>query len=206
MDHGDYSEAGKLFLECLDLRREVGDKWGTARALSNLAATSRLLGDYPNAAASGMEGLALMRELRDRAGIAQSLSNLGDVAIDQGDYERAGALYAESIAAYREVSDQVGVAWCFEGLARVARAKNEPGRMVRLLGTAEVLRAGAGAPLPRNLRPEYERDLTDARTRLGEAIFETAWEEGRAMTLEEAVAHALEWDEAITGESRGGGR
>jgi len=42
----------------------------------------------------------------------------------------------------------------------------------------------------------YEDVRTDVRSRLGEEGFEEAWTEGWSMTFEQAVAHALETDEA----------
>ncbi len=39
---------------------------------------------------------------------------------------------------------------------------------------------------------EYERALTDGRGQLDEATWEAAWAEGQAMSLEQAIAYALE--------------
>ena len=38
----------------------------------------------------------------------------------------------------------------------------------------------------------YARDVDEARTHLGPAEFAAAWAEGQAMTLDQAVAYALE--------------
>jgi hypothetical protein len=46
------------------------------------------------------------------------------------------------------------------------------------------------APPPR--RTEHEQALSDAREDLGDEAFTMAWAEGRAMTLERAVAYALD--------------
>jgi hypothetical protein len=42
---------------------------------------------------------------------------------------------------------------------------------------------------------EIDRYLANARKQLDQAAFQTAWEEGRAMSLEEAVGYALGRDE-----------
>ena len=39
---------------------------------------------------------------------------------------------------------------------------------------------------------DQERVLSEVRAQLGEAAFAAAWEEGQAMTLEQAVEYALE--------------
>jgi hypothetical protein len=38
----------------------------------------------------------------------------------------------------------------------------------------------------------YERTVAEGRATLGEAAFAAAWTEGRAMSLDQAVAYALE--------------
>ena len=41
-------------------------------------------------------------------------------------------------------------------------------------------------------RMDYERSLTNARAQLSEADFNAAWEVGRAITPEQAIASAME--------------
>jgi hypothetical protein len=54
------------------------------------------------------------------------------------------------------------------------------------------LREAISVPLSPAERAITEADLADARVALGKADFEAAWAEGRAMTLEQAVACALD--------------
>ena len=65
-------------------------------------------------------------------------------------------------------------------------------RAALLFGAAATLRATLGAPLPPIDRPVYDRHLAAARTRLGEAGWAAAWAEGRNMSLDQALAYALE--------------
>jgi hypothetical protein len=46
--------------------------------------------------------------------------------------------------------------------------------------------------LPVASAEEFERTVSDARGALGEEAFAAAWAEGRAMSLEQAIAFALE--------------
>jgi hypothetical protein len=54
------------------------------------------------------------------------------------------------------------------------------------------LRESIGASQPPDERTLLEPLVEAARSRLDEAAWKTIWEEGRAMTLEEAVSYALE--------------
>ena len=50
-------------------------------------------------------------------------------------------------------------------------------------------------------RQDYDRHVADARALLGDAAHMAAWEDGRAMTLDNAVAYALAADGASAASS-----
>jgi hypothetical protein len=78
-----------------------------------------------------------------------------------------------------------------EGFALIASAQEQPERAARLWGAAVELRGEIGSLLPLNEREEYDRNIAMVRTALGEEAFTAAWAEGRAMTMEQAIAYAL---------------
>jgi predicted ATPase len=188
---GNHVTARSLFEESLDIKRELGDKWGITASLNNLGVLAYEQGDYTSAHALYEESLALERELGDKRGIALSLSNLGIVALHQGDYAGAQALYEESLALGWELGDKWDIAGSLEELAIVAGKLDQAERAVRLFGAVEAVREALGTPLPPGERARLEQGLAAARAQLGEAAFAAALEEGRRMTLEEAVAYAL---------------
>jgi hypothetical protein len=61
-----------------------------------------------------------------------------------------------------------------------------------LLGAAEALAATLGRTLPVGNALEYERTVAAAHAALSAEAFASSWEQGRVMTLEQAVACALE--------------
>ncbi len=63
---------------------------------------------------------------------------------------------------------------------------------MRLLGVAETLSATLGRTLAVGDAAEYERTVDAAQAALNAEAFAAAWNEGRAMTVEQAVAYALE--------------
>ena len=161
-------------------------------SLSNLGHVALDQGDYPAARALLEESLAIRRELGDREGIAASLSNLGNVALYQGDYPAARALHEESLAIRRELGDRCGIFYSLEGLAAVVASLRESPRAARIWGATERLRAEIGPPLPPNERSGYDRCVAAARIASGDdAAFDSAWQEGRGLTLEQAIALAL---------------
>jgi hypothetical protein len=101
-------------------------------------------------------------------------------------------LHEESLLLCRELGDRLIGSESIEGLACVAGAGGGAERAARLFGAAEALREAAGyqqAPRARSLREPY---LAAARSQVGDTAWAEAWEEGRSMTFEEAIAYALE--------------
>src|SRR5262249_29204402 len=89
-----------------------------------------------------------------------------------------------------------GVAWgiveSLELLAKVENRRLLRERATRLFGAAEALRHGISFRRPPTEHADYDESVSAACSVLGEPAFETAWAEGQAMTLEQAVAYALE--------------
>jgi non-specific serine/threonine protein kinase len=191
-NQGDYPAARALHEESLAIRRELGDRFGSAGSLNNLGLVARNQGDYPAARALLEESLAIHRELGDRFGIATSLSNLGNVVLNQGDHPAARALLEESLAIRRELGDRFGIPYSLEGLAAVVASLRDPLRAARIWGATERSRAEIGTPLQLWERSGYDRRVAAARIASGDdAAFDRAWQEGRGLTLDQAIDLAL---------------
>jgi predicted ATPase/DNA-binding XRE family transcriptional regulator len=194
---GDHARARALHQEGLELKREVGDKWGVAFSLNNLGIVAHAEGEFDRARGLHEESLALRRELGDKRGIAMSLHFLGTVAVAQGDHHLAKALLAESLTLRREVGDSQGVASCLLGLGVVATAQRQSERAARLFSAADLLREALGSPPQPAERTAYERAVSALQRLQSATALASAWVEGRAMTVEQAVAYALAGDSSM---------
>ncbi|MBI1742496.1 tetratricopeptide repeat protein [Candidatus Acetothermia bacterium] len=187
-----YDQAKALYNEALTLRQEVGDKEGIASSLNNLGNLARRLGNYSQAKPLHEQALALGRELGSPLIKASAFHNLGIVAQCQADYRRARSWYEESLEISREMRNRQMISSAIEAFASVELAEGRAQqRAVQLFGAAESLRVAASSPMSPADRAEYDPILAAARTALGEDVFAAAQAEGRAMTLEQAVAYAL---------------
>jgi len=148
------------------------------------------LGDRARGVALLEESLALCRRLGDRSGIALALEQLGRAALEGGDPARASALFAESLALRRDLGATARLIACLEGLAAVAGVSGQDARAARLSGAAAALRESFGVPLLAVDRARDERHLDPARIRLGAAAWDAAWQAGRALALDGAIAEA----------------
>jgi non-specific serine/threonine protein kinase len=190
----DLAQAVVLFEESAALFRELGEKLMLGLALMNVAFVMTEQGNYRRAATLLEESLAGYRELRATPAICDTLYVQAMVARRQGEYGRAQALLKESLALWREIEDIRGLALFVLGMAGIAAAQGQAMRAACLCGAVEALREAAGAPLTGFYRIDCQRIADTARTHLDEATFAAAWAEGRAMSLEQAIAYALEAD------------
>ena len=189
---GDYPTARRHCEASLALLRELGDTWRVSILLNNLGRLQVAQGDGVAAERLLEESLGLLRDTGDTGPIPFFQHGLALAVLLQGDAQRAAALLTEGLAQLGEMETKGGVFLFLEGLAVVAAAEQQPGRAGRLWGAAAALRKAFDAPLHPGDAAIYERWLAPARAHVGGASWQAAVAEGRAMSLEQAVAYALE--------------
>jgi DNA-binding CsgD family transcriptional regulator len=192
LEQGEYERAKPFFEEALELSRDLGDKRNIVYALHNLAEVARHTGHYEQARTLGMEAVSVSREMDDKWGTARNFVWLGIVTAYKGDdYEEAAGFLEKGFALIREVGDWEFVAYALDSFAVIAGAKGQCERAARLWGAAEALRKTIGAAIHPTDRRDYERSVAAARAQLNESAWEAAFEEGMAMSAEEAAEYAL---------------
>jgi predicted ATPase/class 3 adenylate cyclase len=193
---GETDRATALYEKSLRVRRELGDKRGIAMSLNNLGSEALNRGDHERAARLSEEGLSLARGLGDKGITATLLGILGGAMLDQGNPERATELLQECLAMTQELGDKHYLHTTLMILAHAAGAAGEALREARLFGAAQGLRESTGmALLDLEARHYSELPRATAHSQVEEEAWERAWEEGRAMNLEQAISYALEGTE-----------
>ena len=82
------------------------------------------------------------------------------------------------------------MAECLAGLGRVETSKGKLERAARLCGATEAMLEGLSTRLDTLDRADYERTLGTLRSQLGERLG-MLLDEGRAMSMEQAVEYAM---------------
>jgi predicted ATPase/serine/threonine protein kinase len=193
---GHLERAEDLFRESLLLhqhREEPGAGW----VLHNLGTLAQQRGEYARAESLYHESLALTRESADPATARGPLLSLAKVALCRRNVQQASTLGQEGLQLSRDAGDWGLVVVFLAFLAELASAAAEAVHAARLFGAAEAQSAAIGIPLFCGDQGEFcrnERDLAQAtaRAQLAETTWQRAFQEGAAMTLEEAIAYALE--------------
>src|SRR5208337_2722305 len=191
---GEYERASSLYDECRAMFRQVGDGAGAAWTLNYLGDVAREKTDLVAARSYCEQSLSEFRQLRDSWGIASTLADLASLSCDQGNNVEARRLYGESIKGFQKLGHKRGIARALECLAVSAAAQSNAEQSLRLAGAAAALRQRLGVPLTPTEQPRLERALEFARRTLGNAAGLTAWMEGWAMPVEQAIREALNCD------------
>jgi len=194
-DSGDYQAARSAQEEGLAVYRGVGDKSCIAEALQELGALAHIEGNGEQAKLLYKESLEIYRELHYVGGLLSLLFESGCMVQGQGDNEQAAKLFIEALVLAQEAGDKDISGRALAGLGGVAGARGRPEQAALLLGASESIFNAIGLDillLFLHRLVDYNRWVANIRSQLDEATFKAAWAKGRAMTLEQAVALALE--------------
>jgi predicted ATPase/DNA-binding XRE family transcriptional regulator len=186
----DIDRATSRFQKALDIARDLEDAEGVALSLLYLGRAAHMRGDDARSNTLLTESLMVFEDSVDSRGVAEVLLELGRVAHAQGDDTRALALCRESLIRSRKLDNKTQIAFCLT-LAGETQAPGDTAQAARLYGAAEMLLQSLDAALDPSGSLDYEKNLADTRARLGEEAFAKAWQEGKMMTLEQAVDEVI---------------
>jgi len=190
-EESNFSRAWELYEQALQSFRRLNDENGILRTLNAQGTLAYDMADFDAADRLFGEVLALARKGNDKDNMAVALVNLGWTAALRGD-DKASDLCREALALIHDLGSKYRIAFCLEGIAAGIALSGQPRRAMRLFGAANALRETIGA-LPSGANARYlEVMLQPARDALPEAAFVSAWAEGEAMPLEQAIECALE--------------
>jgi predicted ATPase/class 3 adenylate cyclase len=191
MSFGERERAVPLLEESLGLRRRIGDPSRTALALNNLAREALRTGELDRAASMFEEVVEIATAIGDRRHISLGRVGLGWVAALEGRWADADIQTRESLRLVRELGMKWRMAEDILCLAGIAAATGETARAARLAGAADH-HCSAVPPIYieeaiRLHRPSIE----SAKAGCDPGIWDPAWAEGWAMSLDDAAQYAL---------------
>jgi predicted ATPase/class 3 adenylate cyclase len=189
---GDEETARVHWEEALRLARAAGFGYYLPYAVANLAVVAINLGEFDRAIALAEEAFDLFRRRDDRWGIQGYFSNLSRIGRLRGDRDRTSEFARESLSMAWALGSRISVVDSMRYLAWVARVDGQPDRAARLRGAVAALHEATGRRTSRWVREEGETETALLRETLGDSAFEAAWNEGRAMSVDQAVRYALE--------------
>jgi tetratricopeptide (TPR) repeat protein len=192
IEQGHYPQAEVLSRESADCARATGNRSGLYSGLGYLAIALHRQGHWAAARELYEQALEVARELGAPWEIGAALRKLGLAECGEGLHDLALEHLAEGMTILHGLSDRLGVVESLEGLADVAAATPAPRRAARMWGAADALRQETGYARSVYESIAYERRVKAVRAILTAEAFDQAWDEGRAMSLDDAVRYALD--------------
>ena len=128
-----------------------------------------------------------------------ALGQLGGILFIAGDHERALPLIREDLRLGWESDYALPIQFSLYVLACAAAIREQPVRAARLWAAVEGMEEAYGVHVsPMALSgSDYEGRLVAARSQLDAEVWSRAWEEGKAMLLEQAVDYGLSEEEEL---------
>ena len=119
---------------------------------------------------------------------------MGEIALSHGDYDLALGFLREGSERSKAASVRL---WILDVLAGVIgtmprRTTAQVCLAAKLWGAAQALKEKMGMVNAPGYRRRNDALIAEARSRINAKVFEAAWAEGRGLSLDEAVALAME--------------
>ena len=181
-------QAGRMYLEqALEMARREDFPNGIAFALESLAQIAFQEGDNCIAKGYYMECAQIRKEMGHRSGQAWTLYRLGQIVLQEGDAAEAKPLFDEMLSIYVELKSVERQGLFPLGMAGVAAQTGHDGRAAKLFGAAEASAERTKNEMDPLSHQVFDLMVANLRERLGEADFKRLWDEGRKLTLEQAI-------------------
>ena len=188
----DPAAAVGLLRQAMAITDDLPDSPGRGSAQHVLGVALQLSGDLEGARDVMAERLRHARETGNDFVVFVESANLSMVERKLNRLDSAEELSREALRIVSRKSHQMAIPWVINGLAAVIAAKGGFGRAASLLAIAETLLARAGGEWPADEREQYDGTLAAVSAALSPAELERARAVAGAMSLDQAVAVALE--------------
>jgi predicted ATPase/class 3 adenylate cyclase len=190
-EEGDFPRAQQFWEESVRAFRDLGDENYALLASRFLAGMYDDLGNRERARALHEDNLPRARALGNQEIEGDLLGTLGEYALQEERIQDALPMLRESMVIVRDLGNRLETAMALRRSARALALTGGAETAARLFSCSEALREEMG--FSRSWFGELnEETLTPIRRQLDEAAFAEAWEQGRKLTVDEAVALALD--------------
>jgi tetratricopeptide (TPR) repeat protein len=189
--HGNFQEAEKYVALAQALRKDGTISIGSGFLNLGMGIGARTQGRFDLAMRHFEEGLRVFKQIGHKGMVAGMTSEIAHTQRALGNYTEAKKTYQHTIKVYQDYGNRPAVAHQLECFAMIAILEEEPQRAAKLFGAAEAIREATGHKPTDEEQVEEAKFMSRLRSMLSEAEFSALWAEGRALTMEQAIAFAL---------------
>jgi tetratricopeptide (TPR) repeat protein len=190
--NGDLTSPSAWLEEALSISRQLNDRSAEAYTISTYGNFAYWQGNYPQAIEYHEEAIKLNEKIGDHYQALWAKANMAYAVFRQGDIQKARALFADNIQSTQKANLTIAFVYTVEGIASLYVKQAYPERAIRLFAWADAMRDKIGDHRPPIERASVERDLAVLHSQLNDSEFDRLTIEGQRLTVEEAVALALQ--------------
>jgi tetratricopeptide (TPR) repeat protein len=189
---GDIELAKRKLDEATQLNHELNDSVVKTYLLDAYGRMAIILGKYSQAREYYLQSLEVTYELGDDIETLWCQTFLGYIALYEGKLSESYEILAKTCKSFHKDQIIIGVIFSLEGMAQLFTALDKHHIAARLIGWADALRKRIGDTRPRFEQTDVDKTITACLAMMGEVAFSDAYDQGQKMSLDEAVALALE--------------
>lgn len=190
---GDVKTARELHMKSIAISREINATWVLALAQFSLGDIEYNQGNLALAEELSNEGLKHFRHIGEKFGMGRVLSNLGYIMCAKEDFFAAKNTFLEALHLTKELGDKDGMTMVLNGLAGVLQREEKQMMSARLQGVVIAIERELGTELSLMTMEQRMFDSTAKALKesMGKEAYQTEFETGMALTLDEAMNLAL---------------
>ena len=189
---GDFSSPAAWLEEALSIARQVGDQTTEENILMISGVLAYWQGNYPRAHTYYKEVLQLSERLGDHFIAIWVHVYMAYTLLRQGAIEQACELFEACIQRAYKADWTINLIFAFEGMASLNVNQGQSERAVRLFAWTDAMREEIGDQRPPVEQASIENDLAIIHSKLDATEFTRLSAIGRTMTIEQAIALAIE--------------
>ena len=176
------------------LFQQAQDEWGYAYSLFLLGwGESYIQNDLASALPILEQAYAILKKLGERYFMCVALRYIGITQIRLGDIKQGVEELRDALTTAHQLDSKYEIAATLYRWGQAAQYLGSPTRTVSLFWAAKNAHDTIGMGMwTQGLDAEFDTVLARCRAALGEEAFAEAVEQGRAMTMEQAITFALE--------------
>jgi predicted ATPase/DNA-binding NarL/FixJ family response regulator len=189
LERRNYDQAASMLEESVSHFESVGFTWGVPwalLALGNLAFEQR---NYQQATKLYQASLGHFQAFGDQVSMAMMLTHVGRAALAQGDLSLALQHQQHGFRLYQATGVLIGMVESLELLARIVWEHHDGQQAVQIIATTQAMREQLGLQLAPSDQEWQTALLRATQQRLGQAVWQAAWNSGQKQSPEQAFAN-----------------
>ena len=189
---GDFSSPVPLLEEASRIHRQLGNQIEQAFTLEFYGILAYWQGDYLRACAHYAQALELVEKIGNHGNIFWIRVNWAYAVLRQGDISQAKEMFILCMQQFQNMDNLIGVVYAIEGLASLQVGQEHFERAARLFAWTDAVRTHIDDHRPPVEQQAVERDLAVIHSHLDDVEFVKLSAEGSSITVEQAIALAME--------------